>query len=76
MATACLGLARGLGYLQMCSKDSRGLGPSAVSVASVYALHNGHVPEQELLVDFSSKISVLIICHKTSLNCYDVACNN
>lgn len=29
--TACLSLARGLGYLQMCSKDSRGLGPSAVS---------------------------------------------
>lgn len=43
VATACFGLAGGFAYLQMCSEDSRGLGPSAVSHSFCFALNNSHV---------------------------------
>lgn len=43
VAKACLGLARGFEYLQVCSEASRGLGPSAVNHSFCFARNNSHV---------------------------------
>lgn len=46
VVTAGLSLARGLGYLQMYSKDSGGWAHQLSATASVYVLNNSHVPGQ------------------------------